>query len=71
MIAAYYFGGVIINTFILASSSSATVASRIYANMTAELINVPGNIIQVLVGIVIGLPLVKILKRSKVMRGLN
>jgi uncharacterized membrane protein len=71
MIAAYYVGGVIINTFIFASGSSATVTSRIYANMTAELINVPGNIIQVLVGIVIGLPLVKMLKRSKVIREIN
>lgn len=67
MIAAYYVGGVIINTFIFASGSTATVASRIYANMTAELINVPGNIIQVVVGTIIALPLVKILKKSKVL----
>ena len=68
MIAAYYVGGVIINTFIFASGSTATIASRIYANMTAELINVPGNIIQVVVGTIIALPLVKILKKAK---GLN
>jgi uncharacterized membrane protein len=69
MIAAYYVGGVIIDTFILASGSSATVISRIYANMTVGLVNIPGNIIQVVVGTVIAIPLVQILKRSKVLTG--
>jgi uncharacterized membrane protein len=68
MILAYYVGGVIIDTFILAGGSSTTVISRIYANIAAELINIPGNIIQILVGTIIALPLVKILKKSKVIK---
>ena len=68
MIIAYYIGGVIIDTFILAGGSSTTVTSRIYANIVAEVINVPGNIIQILVGTIISIPLVKILKKSKVIR---
>lgn len=69
MIVAYYVGGIIINTFILSNGSSTTVISRVYANSVSELINIPGNIIQTLVGTIIALPLVKILKKSKVIRG--
>lgn len=71
MIVAYYVGGIIINTFILSSGSGTTAMSRIYANSVSELINIPGNIIQTLVGTIIALPLVKILKKSKVIRGNN
>lgn len=69
MVVAYYVGGVLIDTFLLSSGSSVAVISRIYANMTVELMNIPGNIVEAVVATIVAIPLVRILKKSKVITG--